>query len=107
MSSKTISATRIFPKVTENNATEMFITEAEFRKFCDLRIIDSISIREAGNTDEEDGIWFELVISLNNDTTVARLINYRRSPRKWRDINKLREFLQKFCPRLKKVTLDL
>ena len=86
----------------------MFITEAEFRKFCDLRIIDSISIRESkDNREEEDGIWFELVISLNNDTTVARLINYRRSPRRWRDINKLRDFLQKYCPRLKSVTLDL
>ena len=86
----------------------MFITEAEFRKFCDLRIIDSISIRESKDSrEEEDGTWFELVISLNNDTTVARLINYRRSPRRWRDINKLRDFLQKFCPRLKTVTLDL
>jgi len=85
----------------------MFITEAEFRKFCELRIIDSVSIREAHNGKKGDGIWFELVISLNNDTTVARLINYRRSPRKWRDINKLREFLQKFCPKLKSVTLDL
>lgn len=85
----------------------MFITEAEFRKFCELRIIDSISIREAKEAEEEDGIWFELLISLNNDTTMARLINYRRSPRKWRDLNKLRDFLQKFCPKLKSVTLDL
>ena len=90
--------------MTEDNATEMFITEAEFRKFCELRIIDSISIRESENG---DGVWFELVIYLNNDTTIARLINYRRSPRKWRDINKLREYLQKFCPKIKSVTLNL